>query len=105
MVALANGMFAALQLWTAHARRNVLVERVKHAFAAGELIDDDWRLYDSHRGFNQYNDCLVLQMISNRSEDVVRDAFGPVIYRRDDSCEDVCRDLRAVVLFNGRPPG
>jgi hypothetical protein len=77
-----------------------LAERVRQAFAAGDLGFVDYRFFDAKRGFNQYNDCAVLQMITNDSHVHVADAVGPMHYLANDNGDAQCRTLFGVVNAN-----
>ncbi len=97
LVALVNAGFLLLALWVALLPRERLVERIRDAFASGELIDNDWPWLESRRGFNQYNDCSVLQMISNRDDNLWANAVAPLIYNRNRGETDKCATLRSIV--------
>jgi len=96
-VLLANGVFLLLALWAARLPREPLAAKIERAFAAGELIENDWPWLDGHRGFNQYHDCSVLQMVSNRDARVWAAAMGPRIYNLNRGETDRCATLRALV--------
>ena len=64
LVGLANAAFLGLGLWTAMLSREPLAARVRDAFASGDLIETDWPGLESRYGFDQYNDCSILQMES-----------------------------------------
>jgi len=96
-VALANGVFLLLALWAAGLPREPLRERIRAAFATGELIDNDWPWLEPHRGFNQYHDCSVLQMISNSDDRLWANAIAPLIYNRNRGETDRCATLRTLV--------
>jgi hypothetical protein len=97
LVVLANTLFLLLALWVARLPREPLVERIRDAFASGELIDKDWLRFDSRRGFEQYLDCSVLQMISNRDDRLWANAVGPVIHNLNSGETRRCELLHALV--------
>jgi len=97
LVVLANAVFLLLALWVALLPREPLVERIQEAFASGELIENDWPGLESRRGFNQYLDCSILQMISNRDDNVWANAAAPLIYNRNRGEIDRCAVLRRLV--------
>jgi hypothetical protein len=97
IVVLINGLFLLLALWTAWLPRERLDQRIRDAFTSGELIDDDWPWLESHRGFNQYHDCSVLQMISNGDDHRWAAAVGPLMYNRTKGETDRCATLRTLV--------
>lgn len=71
--------------------------RVRRAFATGELTDEDFLLFDAHRGFMQYDDCMALQMLLNRTGPPLRRALGPTVYTTDDGWKEQCRVLHTLV--------
>lgn len=93
----ANGLFLLLALWAARLPRDPLDARVRAAFASGELIDNDWPELDLRRGFNQYHDCSVLQMVTNRDDHLWAAAVGPLMYNRNNGETDRCATLRTLV--------
>jgi hypothetical protein len=103
LVVLANTLFLLLALWVARLPREPLVERIRDAFASGELIDKDWLWLDRRRGFEQYLDCSVLQMISNRDDRLWANAVGPVIHNQNRGETRRCELLRALVHGGSTP--
>jgi hypothetical protein len=97
LVVLANAVFLLLALWVALLPREPLVERIQDAFASGELIETDWPGLESRRGYNQYLDCSILQMISNRDDDLWANAAAPLIYNKNRGETDRCAVLRRLV--------
>jgi len=97
IVFLQNGVFLLLALWAAWLPREHLDQRIRDAFTSGELIDNDWPWLESHRGFNQYHDCSVLQMISNADDHRWAAAVGPLMYNRNRGETDRCPTLRTLV--------
>ena len=76
-----NVLFMLLGLLATVVPRSVHVERIRHAFVTGELGSADYLPYDVARGWHQYNDCNVLQMLSNPDESVTGRAWGPYLLR------------------------
>lgn len=97
LVILVNAAFLLLALWVAILPRAPLMERVREAFASGDLIENDWPWLDSRRGFDQYNDCSILQMITNRDDNILAAAVGPLIYNKNRGETDKCATLRKIV--------
>jgi hypothetical protein len=96
-VLLANAGFLLLALWVAQRDRAPLENRIVRAFAAGDLIENDWPWLDRRRGFNQYDDCSALQMLSNRDTSRWAAAVGPLIHNRSKGETERCATLRALV--------
>jgi hypothetical protein len=71
----------------------------RHAFETGALTEDDWPIRDQVRGFNQYNDCLIIQLIVT---DVSQfdDALAPLI-RNNSTWTASCATLHKIV--GGKP--
>jgi hypothetical protein len=103
LVVLVNAVFLMLGLWVATLPREPLVQRVRAAFRSGELIENDWPWLESRRGFDQYNDCSILQMITNHDDDIVANAVGPLIYNKNRGETDKCATLHTIV--NDGPSG
>jgi hypothetical protein len=97
LVMLVNAGFLLLGIWVATLVREPLAERVRRGFASGDLIENDWPWLDRRHGFDQYNDCSILQMITNRDERVLANAVGPLIYNRNRGETDKCATLRHIV--------
>jgi hypothetical protein len=92
-----NALFLLLALWAARLPRDPLEARVRDAFGSGELIENDWPGLDARRGFNQYHDCSVLQMVTNRDAHLWAAAVGPLMYNRSRGETDRCATLRTLV--------
>lgn len=97
IVVLLNGVFLLLALSAAWLPRAHLDQRIRDAFTSGELADNDWPWLESRRGFNQYHDCSVLQMISNGDAHRWAAAVGPLMYNRNRGETDRCATLRTLV--------
>jgi hypothetical protein len=81
----------------------LVATRVRTAFATGELGLADWRPWDGRRGWFQYNDCNVLQMLVNRNESALARSFAPIIYKADPDFNIACPVLHALVLEGANP--
>jgi hypothetical protein len=103
VVGAANLVFVVLVL-TAPIDPSRVADRVREAFAEGDLGTDDYRLFDLRRGVHQYNDCLVLQMLSNPEPSPLQRALAPIIYKADATFSESCGVLRAIVV-DGRDRG
>jgi hypothetical protein len=103
LVVLVNAAFLMLGIAVAALPREPLVQRVREAFASGDLIENDWPWLESRRGFDQYNDCSILQMITNHDNDILANAVGPLIYNKNRGETDKCATLRKIV--NEGPDG
>lgn len=97
LVALVNTGFLLLGLWLARLPREPLRQRIRAAFANGDLIENDWPWLESRRGFNQYDDCAILQMISNRDDSLWANAVAPLIYNKGRDETDRCGTLHTLV--------
>jgi hypothetical protein len=71
-IAVLNILFLAASLYAASASEAPKVEKVRKAFAAGELVDRDYLKSDWRRGKDQYNDCVVLQLVVNPRDSLAR---------------------------------
>ena len=94
---LANVLFFVLAVAATFLPRERIVEHVREAFASGDLGFKDYLFYDAVRGFNQYNDCAVLQMITNDTHHHLADAVGPVHFLSNLNGDAQCRTLNDVV--------
>jgi hypothetical protein len=74
----ANGLFLGLNVAGSAAPVGPLVKRIRTAFEAGALGPWDWRAFDSRRGYNQYNDCMILLFSITRDAGVLSRALGPL---------------------------
>lgn len=97
LVGLANAAFLGFGLGAAMVPRAPLIARVQEAFASGDLIEEDWPGLQTRHGFDQYNDCSILQMISNRDDNLLAHAVGPLIYNKNSGETDKCATLRRIV--------
>lgn len=97
LVGLMNAAFLLLGIWVATLPREPMRQRITEAFAAGDLIENDWPWLESRHGFDQYNDCSILQMITNHDADILANAVGPLIYNANRGETDKCATLRSIV--------
>ena len=97
IIVLANVLFFALML-AAQGDQDVIIARVRAAFERGELGIADYLFFDTRRGWHQYNDCTVLQMLANRDSSRLKRALAPKVFYRNENWDDQCAVLRAVVV-------
>jgi len=95
VVLILNGLFLLL-LVAAQDDGTTARHRVRAAFASGDLGFNDYLLFDSRRGFFQYNDCNVLQMIANSNPSRMAQAISPLVYAANDDWTDQCAVLHRV---------
>jgi len=75
-VAMANAVFLGLLLVTPYEPDRV-GDRIRAAFASGDLGLDEYRRHDIRRGWHQYNDCAVLQLLSAPDSSRLARSLGP----------------------------
>jgi hypothetical protein len=97
VVILANLLFVLL-VFTAPIDPQTVADRVRSGFASGDLVVDDYLTLDNRRGTHQYNDCLVLQMLSNPEPSRLQRALAPIIYKADPMFDASCPVLHAIVV-------
>ena len=78
-----NALFLAVMLLASMVPAEGLRERALQAFDDGSLSTQDRRRFDSRIGWHQYNDCMILQMISN-DDRVLAKSLGPLVYYPED---------------------
>lgn len=100
LVVFLNVIFLASALWVSALPREPIAKRVRTAFASSELTQKDYLRFDKHRGWHQYNDCLILQMIINQDENVLASALGPLTYSIDEHWTHSCSSLYNIVVEN-----
>jgi hypothetical protein len=88
-----NFLFLLVSLVVASSSPTPVIKQTVAAFATGDLQDNDFLDFDARRGNNQYNDCMVLQLLINPTDNVVSKALAPVAYVSDDTYSDVCATL------------
>lgn len=103
LVLVLNATFSILLLFSSLIPPRVITERIQQAFATGELVESDYLKYDSHRGFHQYNDCNILQMMTNPDSSPIARALGPWLYLADSSATGACHTLRELVVDKQDP--
>ena len=96
---LANFIFLVLML-LAPVDRHVMVTRVQVAFETGELGVADYLLFDSRRGWHQYNDCNVLQMLANENSSRTERALAPNLFSFSEDWTHQCAVLRAIFVHS-----
>jgi hypothetical protein len=82
-IVLANILFFLL-MYVGQGNKNVIEKRIEHAFAMEDLVLTDYLSFDTRRGYHQYNDCVVLQMIVNESPSRIEHAIAPSVYINND---------------------
>jgi hypothetical protein len=99
-----NGVFLVLVLGASTDPEGV-VEQARQAFEAGELGTEDYLPFDARRGWHQYNDCNVLQMLSDTESSTVERALAPRVRAADADWSRQCAVLRALVVDDAAPDG
>jgi hypothetical protein len=94
---LANLLFLTLML-AVQPDRGVIVRRVREAFETGELGNDDFLQYITLRGWFQYNDCNVLQMLANQSDSRLQRALAPTLFWANNEGTRQCVALRRLLV-------
>ena len=99
VVAIANVLFVVLLLLAPH-DPNRVASRVRTAFATGDLGTVEYLKGDIRRGWHQYNDCSVLQMLSDHDSSRVAQSLAPrmAFLRTDPDGNLSCAALRAIAL-------
>ena len=100
---LANAAFLALNLVGASVAPEHAAERVKAAFASGDLTDSDYHWWDRTLGFHHYADCSILQMLVNGEQGLLAKATGPLLYYADEGRQGMCPLLHDIVETGGDP--
>src|SRR6202035_4708361 len=81
VVFILNILFLLAAIYVASWSTNDVVTNVKSAFAHGDLVDQDFLTSgDALRGVNQYNDCVVAQLIITDSPNLLEKALAPKLY-------------------------
>jgi hypothetical protein len=93
----ANSLFFAFSV-LAVGDTEVIEKRVRTAFETGELGLKDYLPYNNRLGWHQYNDCNVLQMLSNPDSTRLKKALAPIIYKADPQFNRACPVLFAIVM-------
>jgi hypothetical protein len=101
LVVAMNGLFLLPGLFATAVPQGTVERRVRRAFATGELGDRDYLPYDARRGWHQYNDCNILQMLSNPDDSLAGRAWGPWLHLADADDAQACATLRRLVVDGG----
>ena len=98
-IAIANVLFFVLVLITPY-DPNGVGDRVRAAFTTGDLGLDEYRRRDIRRGWHQYNDCAVLQLLVAPESSRVTRALAPRwSFLRADVAENYsCGALKALTV-------
>ena len=96
VVLAANLLFFAL-MTLAPGEPRLVAARVRNAYETGELGTVSYRWFDTRRGVFQHNDCLVLEMLSNRHSSTLERALAPRTYVTENE-HNPCVLLRALVV-------
>jgi hypothetical protein len=102
IIVLANLLFLLLTV-AAPGDPDLFIKRVRAAFEMGELGLADYLPFDTHRGVHQYNDCNILQMLSNKHSSRFERALAPTLYATDENWNDQCAVLRALMVEGADP--
>jgi hypothetical protein len=102
LILLANAIFLVFTL-AGYLTPAPVSERIITAFAQGELVNQDYLRFDSRRGFHQYNDCMILQMLYNRNPRIPALALAPTGYFSSDREIGQCQLLYALVTGSTQP--
>jgi len=102
VILLANLVFFGLVVAVQN-EPSTMAARIRTAFQSGELGIKDYLLFDRRRGWHQYNDCTVLQMISNRDSSRLARALAPRIYYRNADWTNQCAVLRGLIVDGLNP--
>jgi hypothetical protein len=96
LVTAMNACFFLMLLLAATLPVHVLQERVIEAFQDNALSLRDRLPFDTGAGWHQYNDCLILQMVSNPDRPLHK-AIGPLVYHRPDFA-DFCSTVSDLLV-------
>jgi hypothetical protein len=98
-----NALFLLIALFASFLPSDRIIHRIEEAFSTGELVEQDYLKYDARRGFHQYNDCMILQMMSNPDSSRVGRGLGPWLRMADHSATEISRTLRELVVEKRNP--
>jgi hypothetical protein len=98
-IVIANALFLGLMLITPYEPDRV-GDRIRDAFATGDLGLDEYRRHDIRRGWHQYNDCAVLQLLSAPDSSRVARALAPrwSFLRADVEENSSCGTLKVLMV-------
>ena len=102
-VLILNAVFPILLLVSSLLPSDVIIDRIQSAFATDELIENDYLPYNIYQGFHQYNDCNILQIMTNQDSSQVASALGPWLHMPHSSATEACRTLRELVVDKQDP--
>jgi hypothetical protein len=102
VIVLANLLFLALML-IGQINHDLIIARVRAAFKSGDLGDVDFLWFATHRGWFQYNDCNVLQMLANQDAPRLQLALAPKVFFANEDWKDQCAVLRALTVRDVDP--
>lgn len=98
-----NALFLAIVFYFASLPQAAAGEAIERAFVEGELVEQDYLQRDWLRGKNQYNDCVVLQLVANPGVSLPEKALAPTFYVTKPAPSDVCATLRRLVEGKANP--
>lgn len=78
VVLLLNAVFLIIAIYSASIPSGRVASTVRHAFVTGALTEYDFLVGDRTRGLNQYDDCLIIQLIVNDAP-LFDKALAPVL--------------------------
>jgi hypothetical protein len=93
----ANTVFFVLLL-SMPTNQEQIANDVRLAFATGDLGTEDYLPFDPHRGWHQYNDCVVLQMLANDDPSRIKRALAPLVYVTNDDWSEQCVTLYRLLV-------
>ena len=83
------------------ANQEQIADKIRLAFASDDLVAEDYLPFDARRGWHQYNDCVVLQMLANEESSRLKRALAPLVYVTNDDWSNQCATLQH--LFGEEP--
>lgn len=104
-VLLLNVALLFLDYLATYAPRAPLLENIRHAYATEELTDKDHLMLDARRGYNQFNDCMILEMAISHPADRLHDAVSPSYFVFNDNGaarrgeNSICGTLREAAFY------
>ena len=98
-IALLMNLFFLMLMIAMPVNSSLIADRIRIAFETGELGTVDYLPFDSRRGWHQYNDCVILQMLANEESSRINRALAPIIYvANDDDWSNLCATLQLLVM-------
>jgi hypothetical protein len=98
----ANALFLAL-VYLAAGHSALIVQRTRQAFESGQLGFVDYLLFDRQRGYMQYDDCNIMQMLANENPSRLHQALSPIVYTANEDWTDQCAVLHALLVRGAEP--